>query len=511
MIVKGISASTFKRTGLFSLIVLIIFIGVAFLAVGAFLDYHQNPKFCGTTCHVMEPYYESYIDPKNNAIMQAHVSNNITCLDCHTGPGLVGQIDPWLSVPKETYSLVTGDYDPDNLHGFVPVRNCMKGCHDRMDWLITASMGRGANFTIVNGSTVWPTQQIWHPFTSNGTDFTLLLDRETCVDCHDQRLNGIGFTRDACPVCHDLTVEELNLHRDQTCGMEDCHTQPEFVGHRKVMDNCMFCHDRQHPEDARVPYSVAHEHGIFEVNSTFCSACHVENYNIFIGSESKHGSDTGCPDCHEEHKQHPQCMNCHEEVGVNHTITPPYDDCQVCHVQGGHDPFTIPFDTPLVTNDFCGECHSLEFNIFTHSLAKHSLDQNCSDCHTEHLAKPTCGKCHDSSNIDHPIQPPYDDCTNCHKLGAHNPLDIHIDDRTEITEEFCGSCHPEIVARKKLGTHSPLDCNNCHNDFASWGVQFDVCANCHGTDIPTWHNETTKGCINCHNTSVIHTDPILFP
>ena len=69
-------------------------------------------------------------------------------------------------------------------------------------------------------------------------------------------MNGIGYTREACPLCHDISVEELEVHRDMTCGMEDCHDDPDFVGHRVAMDNCMFCHDRMHPEDARVPNHI---------------------------------------------------------------------------------------------------------------------------------------------------------------------------------------------------------------------------------------------------------------
>ena len=484
--IKGLSKGTFRISGLLSMLFLIMVIGIAIFAVGAFLDYHHNPKFCGTTCHPMEPYYASYIDPLNNQVMRTHVENEITCLDCHTGPGLTGQIDPFFNAPHELYSFVTGDYDPDNLHGYVPVKNCLKGCHEHLDWMIEAPEGRGSNFTVVNGSTVWPTRQIWHPYTSNGTDMSPLLERETCVDCHDQRMNGVGYTRDACPLCHDISVDELNLHRDQTCGMENCHTQPEFVGHREVMDNCMFCHDRQHPEDARVPYVIATEHGIYNFNSTFCSTCHVENYVIFTQSESKHGSETGCPDCHEEHQQHPLCMSCHEVFGVNHTITTPYDDCQECHILSGHDPLSIPFANPLFTQEFCNECHSTQYSTFTQSQNKHSENFNCTDCHSEHKEKPTCTNCHDSSNTDHPVSEPYDDCISCHPSGAHSP---------SITQ----------------GVHSSFNCDNCHGDFPSMGVQFNVCSACHVTGIPDWHNESTQDCITCHDTSTIHTNLILPP
>ncbi len=543
---KKISLTKMKLRGGFTLLLFIIVIGVGIFIVGSFMDYQNDPKFCGTTCHIMVPYYDTYLDPGNNSIMQAHLDKGITCVDCHTGPGLTGQADQYIEAVRETFNFVTGNYDSENLQGHVPAKNCMKGCHDDLDWMIEAPARRGANFTVVNGHTVWPTRMMWHPFTENGTDFTELEARESCTDCHDQRLSGIGFSKLACPICHDLTVKELELHRDQTCGSVHCHgTDKELVAHRNVQercenchgeephsnpscdqgdchveakpsghqaetDNCMFCHDREHPDDARVPYVTAKQHGIFRMNSTFCSSCHTDEYEKLTESPSKHGWDAGCTDCHLEHKQHPNCQDCHNNVDVpiKHSLTIEDKDCQRCHVNGAHDPLTLEFPPDVANNEYCSDCHETPYDTFSNSDSKHKDNFDCVGCHDEHRESPDCLDCHTDATVEHSTTAPYENCQDCHVSGAHDPLNIQVADT-------CSNCHAQTVEKFETGLHSSKLCVNCHLEHATISVDFSFCDSCHSNIAPA-HDETTTACGSCHDTTKIHpaeagTGPVLQP
>ncbi len=377
---------------------LLIILGAIILASWVLIDYHKEPEFCGLTCHPMVPYYDSYLNPQNNSIMISHLDKEVLCVDCHTGEGIIGQVEAvTIDGTKDLVYLILDNYDPDNLHGFVPAENCLKGCHDVLDWKIEAPVPRGSShITDEDGTTTWPTRMIWHPLTENGTDYSELESQETCVDCHDQRMNGIGFTRFACPTCHDLSSEEIDLHRDRTCGMGDCHTQPEFIGHRTVMDNCMFCHDRLHPEDARVPYEIVQEHGIFKVDSSFCSDCHSDTYDKLTNSDSAHGWEDGCPECHTDHKYSPDCDDCHNSDNIQHMTGAPYDDCLSCHTTGAHSPLSITLETSfMISNSFCSECHSDQVEHLGEAYHK---SQECINCHNEHgsiiVNWDRCNGCH---------------------------------------------------------------------------------------------------------------------
>ena len=486
-IIKG---AKFKITGGMFSVFLFIAIGVAILAVGAFMEFHETPGFCGDYCHIMDPIQEAYLDPGNNTFMAIHLDNEITCLDCHTGPGLMGQIDTFIGAPKEVYSLVFGGYDMYNLHGHVPSENCLKGCHEDMDWRIEAA-----------GS------EMWHPFTENGTDFTELEEREICSDCHDARWNGIGSTAESCGVCHDLTVEELEAHGEQTCGGEDCHEHTKLIGHRVGVDNCMLCHDNNHPEEASLPFNITNHHGTFEADSSFCSPCHSEVYDVFFSSQSGHMTGTdGCLECHEEHKLQNECISCHNLTDISHSVQSPYNDCLNCHVSGGHDPFDITFTgITRLDNDFCMYCHFPETDRINDNI--HHLT-DCVDCHPEHgvLSVSFSGcLCHGEVPAFHNASTT--DCQACHDTTIihSDPNSMTFSDTISFENDFCINCHALEGERLSYAIHQYTDCTDCHSEHGTIRVIFDYCL-CHD-DIPSFHDENMTECESCHDTSVIHAPP----
>ncbi|HEM62267.1 MAG TPA: cytochrome c3 [Chloroflexi bacterium] len=66
----------------------------------AFWEYHERPEFCAT-CHIMEPYLESWVSSDYGAY--EHALESVTCLECHVP-----------TVEQQVHELVVymqGDYE----------------------------------------------------------------------------------------------------------------------------------------------------------------------------------------------------------------------------------------------------------------------------------------------------------------------------------------------------------------------------------------------------------------
>ena len=82
-----------------------------------FWEYHKQPEFCAT-CHIMEPYLETWEQPNYGAY--AHAEYDVACLDCHE-PTLEQQV-------HELVVFVTGDYEDPLPEMRYPKEDCY-GCH----------------------------------------------------------------------------------------------------------------------------------------------------------------------------------------------------------------------------------------------------------------------------------------------------------------------------------------------------------------------------------------------
>jgi cytochrome c nitrite reductase small subunit len=74
------------------IVVIAVLLGVVLVGgVGAagFWQYHEEPQFCAT-CHIMDPYLESWQTPGLGA--QVHAEEGLACLDCHE-PTIQQQMD----------------------------------------------------------------------------------------------------------------------------------------------------------------------------------------------------------------------------------------------------------------------------------------------------------------------------------------------------------------------------------------------------------------------------------
>ncbi len=81
-------------------------------------NYHEQPQFCGT-CHIMDPYLESWQSSELGA--NAHAEYDIACLDCHV-PTLEQQVN-------ELVVYVQGDYEIPLRELKYPKESCYE-CHE---------------------------------------------------------------------------------------------------------------------------------------------------------------------------------------------------------------------------------------------------------------------------------------------------------------------------------------------------------------------------------------------
>jgi predicted CXXCH cytochrome family protein len=453
LIIFGVLRVGYKIKKKSLIFILFFFIGICAILVlfGVVIEYTESPEFCGTACHPranlivhdepMRPYYDSYINPDNNSIMKTHADEDVTCSNCHDAPGVVGKLQAYTSAIAELFSYITGSYDSDHLEAHVTDDYCLK-CHNNDE------AEKPGEILGIDG-------QITNPHD----------DGKECVDCHDPHQDGIGLTIETCIGCHDLEEAEIHDH-GITSGQDcwDCHNRvhpdkanipfsqmPELI----TSDFCGDCHGTQYNEfsdnwtvtqktdhiDCSSACHMEHKEStvLHDTTSPYednCQECHTENveshkfFSISYTSFKEEIENNFCEVCHETEydiyteNNIGECVDCH----IDHTSTPtpshltnsPYDECFNCHVEynSKHNISKVlfkEFPPYNITNEFCNDCHSTEFD--TWKSATHS-SQACVNCHYEHntiLVKfEECEICHVNIPLSHDES--RTKCITCHDI-----------------------------------------------------------------------------------------------
>ncbi len=229
-----------------------------------------------------------------------------------------------------------------------------------------------------------------------------------------------------------------------------------------------------------------------------------------------HGADQHCGDCHTAHDggmgMTPEaCAICHgtqlekfalalERHGNRTSL-----GCMDCHDRKHPADAQVPFEAfpGHINAEFCSDCHLEQYEALNRSTSPlaHELYGECTGCHVRH----------EPSVPIHRMDPPYDNCSACHKDmsrlgGIHNRAKITYLGAGNVTNDFCQACHPkEIAGLADNSVHRTLACNSCHSDHRL-RVVFDSCLRCHDVDLPEWHVPDTIGCnwSYCHGTEFYH-------
>jgi len=436
---------------------LLIFIAMISIIVAGTVGYEyiESPEFCGTFCHIMEPYYDSYIKPGNNTMMAIHVNTYEGCSYCHEGSGPIGKVQGLLRSIPEAYFYYTNSYNPEDLGGNVPRDYCLK-CHDGDIANVPGNVETAVNTTI-------------NPH----------IDEKKCTDCHLAHQKGFGLSENSCLLCHGISLENFE-------EMLTDHSN-------RAGEDCMECHNRIHPDDALIYFSEYPD----IINTDFCSDCHGDDVNRFKSGEHQLES---CMDCHKEHNllkiEFNNCLDSCHELAIGHDST--LSNCSVCHdLSTIHLKPGIDLDQKF-SKIVCSKCHAEENSAYEKSYTPESLeiygDNGCIDCHDEHKA----------IIYPHLTTSPYDDCISCHSTynkisTVHDRTGISYLDFLGITNYFCSSCHSEEFLRFSRELHNAMNCIDCHSEHDILRVKFNKCTSCH--ESPSDHDTSLSTCSGstCHD------------
>ena len=120
-----------RRSKKWKLVIIIVPVAVAIIGVGgaygALAYFEANPSACGT-CHVIQPYVDSYYESDFLDNAHAQAEDPVNCKRCHkyTIPEIVAEL----------VTFIIGDYELPLRARKFPQENCFVGCHGSYEEII---------------------------------------------------------------------------------------------------------------------------------------------------------------------------------------------------------------------------------------------------------------------------------------------------------------------------------------------------------------------------------------
>jgi len=328
--------------------------------VAATAEFTSRPKFC-TTCHYMEPFYQSW---------QASEHNNVTCTKCHFEPGLAGTVRGKMEGLVQVANYLSSSYTRRKPWADISDASCLaSGCHEGQ--LLSDSVrfkgvtfGHSAHLTKINDG-----------------------KKLKCTSCHAQIVQGnhIVVTEETCFLCHfkpELTTDDrLNekLSNCQGCHQRDTTSQVvDSFNHNEVVRqqiDCTRCHSRTIVGDGYVPPET-------------CQHCHFQPADLEKYSE---------PDT--LHKIHivghnVECRQCHTRIQHKLNKVSSIDEltCTNCHSKTHREQVTLftgasPDTLKNTSNPMyeagldCASCHVFHGQMLGESGVKRAKPASCENCH----------------------------------------------------------------------------------------------------------------------------------
>jgi len=338
-------------------------LALALFIVASLFAMHMSstPDFCGS-CHIMQPYYQSWKESKHN---------EIACVECHIPPGITAEFRKKYEALSMVARYFTGTYGT-NPWAEVDDAACLR-CHERR---------------LLDG------KELFHQVVFNHTPHLTETRRGLrlrCTSCHGQIVQGshIAVTATTCALCHFkgnavnsgigrcMTCHEIPERVVSAAGTEFDHSQV-----RRLDLACQLCHENV-------------VRGVGNVPRERCLTCHNQKERLAEYGETDF-----------LHRQHVtdhkvDCLNCHLEIEhgrAPNTVAQSASECSTCH-GSGHSPqqdlYTgiggrgVPrMPSPMFAAGVkCEGCHNASVSAFPASsemMGSHSLKANvvsCMSCH----------------------------------------------------------------------------------------------------------------------------------
>jgi len=247
------------------IVVIVFLLGVVVLGgVGAagLWEYHEQPQFCAT-CHIMDPYLQSWQGSDYGAY--AHAVADVTCLECHV-PTLQQQMDELVVYVQGDFTVPLEERDFGDEFCFDCHETTEHTSHEEVIQL-TADLDLNPHDSHLGQMKCATCHKMHAP------------SEDYCAQCHGPVATGPGWTTEI------LATAEIDIWApDMDCSA--CHVMDRYLDslqdpdllaytHARQGLECLDCHDaeevkRLHEESA---VGTVITPASFEMD--FCFACHV--------------------------------------------------------------------------------------------------------------------------------------------------------------------------------------------------------------------------------------------
>lgn len=476
-------------------ITLLVLCVLGAVSLGGAEYYTAQPSFCGT-CHVMDPYYESWSHDVHGAKL------GVRCVDCHYAPGERFTVMAKFKGLSQVASYFSGRYGAGRPRAHVADASCLRsGCH---------------------GDNVFQTKIL--PIGEPRKEMRIVGDREvevtrtpTVYFVHEKHLD---VTQRLTEVGAEIEAQYARLQNAlPPAGYERARELARSVesAQKRARSLADFARAYGLPEDTAgaVAKLVELEHRrlrLLHLDGLNCSACHTFDET---GANHLSVNHTSCFTCHfineSFNQQTGECLRCHEAptravwvhdqpaqhgaVLMDHQdIVKRGVDCSSCHLD-------VVRGEATVTERDCIRCHDQDH--FLRDFATRTTE-TVAHYHAVHVAhqRARCDDCHQS--IQHGLlspqqpatqagflQPVLSDCQHCHP--NHHAEQVHLLTGT-------GGAGLPVQATPSAMLGSRLNCRACHTQAAQdekgdalLRATSQACVDCHSEDygqlFEQWRSE----------------------
>jgi uncharacterized membrane protein YidH (DUF202 family) len=281
---------------------------------------HYNEKFC-STCHYVEPFFREH--------QKAADHKNVTCISCHSAPGLTGKA---AHIPVEIRNLFVHMNILKPLKNPVIYDSSCYSCHKEITSKVVGNITRvrHADFIFASKGSI----SCYNCHKGAGHTREEVRSKQFCANCHNGKDT---FAMKECTECHreDVTISRSAIEEPIVQKIPAGQIRCNDVCHPKEVDaKCTPCHGTVMPH----PEEFVRRHAANSwANRALCVRCHQERGATTKRAcgchpeegDTMHGTYEWWFIEHQKAARSNPYMNC-----LCHSSTFKNDLCDFCHVEG---------------------------------------------------------------------------------------------------------------------------------------------------------------------------------